>query len=98
VDFGFPFLPGCRFLGFHYSCSEMTAHGDRAHVRARKASLENGKLTMENFEGTMDRVVFDQAAERAQAFMLGQTRQFLNLFAAMSPFAALWLTDAEQED
>lgn len=74
------------FFSFRYSYTEISAAGDRAHVKSRHARLENGKLTSESFEGEIDRGVHERALRDAQHLFLGQTALFMKALTWMLPF------------
>jgi len=44
---------GSGFLSFR-SSTVVSSHGGRAQVRAKRVSLEDGKLSNESFEGELD--------------------------------------------
>jgi hypothetical protein len=74
------------FFNFRYSFTEISAVGGKAHVKSRQASLEDGKLTAETFEGDVDRDVYDRMVGDAQRHFLGQTALLLKSFWLL-PFA-----------
>lgn len=75
------------FLSFRYSYTEIAAFGGNAHVKSRKARLEDGKLTSEAFEGELDRSAYEQMVGQAQQDVLGQTALFLKAFASLLLFS-----------
>ncbi len=81
-----PATGGQPFVSFRYSYTEVSAFGDKGHVKSRKASFEDGKLTSESFEGELDRSAYEQMVNQAQNFVLGQTALFLKAFALL-PFS-----------
>lgn len=82
-------IPAARsFFSFHYSYTEISAHGDNAHVKATNARFEDGKLTSEAFEGDLRRPLYDQLVSHAQHYFLGQTAVFLKSLALLLPFSS----------
>jgi hypothetical protein len=75
------------FFSFHYSYTEISAHGDNAHVKARNTRFEDGKLTSEAFEGDLRRPLYDQLVSHAQHYFLGQTAVFLKSLGLLLPFS-----------
>ena len=75
------------FFSFHYSYTEISALGGKAHVKSRKARFEDGKLSSESFEGELDRSAYEQVVGQAQSYVLGQTALFLKAFASLLPFS-----------
>jgi hypothetical protein len=64
-------------FSFRYSFTELSAHGGDASLRHREARLENGKLTSESFEGSIDRTVYEQLVGRVHEQVLHQTQMML---------------------
>ena len=75
------------FFQFRYSSMEISVRGDKAHVRARHARFEDGKLSTEAFDGDVGRSVYDQLVSNAHSYFVGQTSLFLNSLAALLPFS-----------
>jgi hypothetical protein len=79
-----PSLPslfgGNAFISFRYSSTEISSQGDKTVIKSKNASYENGKLSSESFEGSLDRDVHDQMVERAQSFMRAQANLLLDSF------------------
>ncbi len=72
--------PANPLFTFRYSHTEISAVGGKAHVKSRRASLEDGKLTTETLEGDVDRSVYDSMVGDAQRHFLDQTTLFLKSF------------------
>ena len=81
-----PFPQSNSLMSFHYSYSEISSQGNKAFMKSKKASFENGKLTSESFEGTMDRNAYSQMMTQAQNLMQSQTNLFLNSLSLLLPF------------
>jgi len=81
-----PFPQSSSFMSFHYSYSEISSQGDKAFMKSKKASFENGKLTSESFEGTMDRNAYDQMVTQGQNLMQSQANLFMNSLSLFLPF------------
>jgi hypothetical protein len=60
------------FVSFRYSCTEISAHGGKAHLRARSARFEDGRLTSETFEGELDRGAWERATADLQRQLIHQ--------------------------
>ena len=75
------------FSSFRYSHIEVTAHGGKAHLRARNTRFEDGKLTSESFEGELEGGAYDQVVKQTQQYVANQTAQFLRAFSLFLPFS-----------
>jgi hypothetical protein len=75
------------FTSFRYSSVEISVRGGKAHVNARRARWDDGKLSSEAFEGDVDRTVYEQAVLQAQRYFIDQTAMFLQSMASFLPFA-----------
>src|SRR5262245_7561876 len=69
------------FSSFRYSYTEVSAFGGKARVKSRRASLEDGKLVSESFEGDLNRDTYDQMMGQAQQLFQDQMRQLLGPWA-----------------
>ena len=68
---------------FSYTYASISLGNDRAHVKARRVQLTDGRLESETFEGNADPSVFGRAVVAAQ-------RQFLTQAALLwQPFASM---------
>src|SRR6266513_1942742 len=74
------------FTSFRYASAEITLHGGKAHVSARRTQWEDGKLSSEAFEGEVDRTVYEQAVVQAQRYVIGQTALVLQSLTSLLPF------------
>jgi hypothetical protein len=83
------------FFSFRYSYTEISAVGDKAHLKSRHARLENGKLTSETFDGDFDRSVHEQVLREAQNLFLGQTALLMKALTWMLPFPRSQRRDGE---
>ncbi len=77
--------PASSFFSFHYSHTEISVGEGKAHVRARRTRLEEGKLTQETFEGDVDRTVYDRMVDDAQHYFLEQTKLFAKSLSWLLP-------------
>jgi hypothetical protein len=75
------------FISFRYSQTEISASGGKAHVKARRIQLENGKLACESIEGELEPNVYANMVSDAQRHVLGQTMHFMKFFTSLLPFA-----------
>ena len=90
--------PRSPWLSFRYAYRSITADegSEQAHVVAREARFEDGKLETEELEGTLDR--------RAAAELLGEMQRLLHerVTALLRPLSSLLLTrrpdDPEEEE
>jgi hypothetical protein len=73
------------FFSFRYSYTEISALGDKARVKSRTASYENGKLAAESFEGELARDAYDRMLGDAQRYFLDQASFFLRAATAFLP-------------
>ena len=76
---------GSGFLSFRYSSTIVSSHGGRTHVKAKRVSLEDGKLGTESFEGELDGRVHDDAVRRAQQEVLEEAAPLLRILRWMLP-------------
>ena len=75
------------FSTFRYSHIEITAHGGKAHLRARNTRFEDGKLTSESFDGELEGSAYDRLVKQTQQYVAHQTEQFLRAFSLFLPFS-----------
>ena len=79
-----PVAHGASFLSFRYSFTEISTTGCTAKLRTKHARYEDGRLTSENFEGELDRSVYERAVHDAQQGLLDQwRRRFLRSFSLL---------------
>jgi hypothetical protein len=83
------------FLTFHYAYTEITASVDRAQVRRRTTRFEDGRLSSEAFEGTLERGAYDALVRDLQRAVLEQQAAFLRMFTPFLPFARARNRDEE---
>jgi hypothetical protein len=74
------------FFSFSYSYTEISAFGDRAHVKSKTARFADGKLTSERFEGDIPRSAYDGIVRDAQRQFLEQTTLFTKTLASALSF------------
>jgi hypothetical protein len=75
------------FVSFRYASAEISVRGGKAHVSARRARWEDGKLSSEAFEGELDPSVYERAVEQAQRHFIGQTALLMQSLTSFLPFA-----------
>jgi hypothetical protein len=80
-----PAVPTISSFSFRYSYTEISALGDRTHVKARRTQLANGKLTSEAFDGDFDRAAYERIVREAQHFFLNQTALFMKSLSWLLP-------------
>jgi hypothetical protein len=74
------------FFSFSYSYSEITLAGGTARVKSKKTQFEDGKVTSEAFEGTLDSRAYHAAAKQAEELFVRQTRFMLDSFFRFLPW------------
>ena len=79
---------GQGFFSFRYSYKEVSRLGGKTRVRAQEHRFEDGKFSSEEFEGTADGAVYEDAAKQARDFVAGQIGSVLGLFSAFLPFSS----------
>jgi hypothetical protein len=80
-----PVAGGTPFLSFRYSYTEISATGRTAKVRAKHARFQDGRLTSGEFEGEVDRGVYERAVRGAQQRLLDRWGLFLRSFSSLLP-------------
>jgi len=78
------------FLSFRYSSTIVSSRGGRTQVKAKRVSLEDGKLSTESFEGELDGRAHDDAVRRAQQEVLEDAAPLLRVLRWMLPIRRLW--------
>ncbi len=73
------------FVSFRYSYREMSAANGKTSVRGRQYRYENGKLSSEEFEGTVAGAVYEQAMRNMQNLVADSVTMFFKSFASMIP-------------
>lgn len=73
------------FFTFRYSSTEVWTQGGDLHVKMKETRFQDGKLTSEECEGTVDRDVYDRMVSEAQGYFLNQMAGLVKLFFA--PFS-----------
>jgi len=77
-------LPG--LFTFRYSCTEIYTQDGNIHVKTKQTRYQEGRLTSEECEGTLDGRAYDRLVAEAQGYFLGQLGSFMKLLYA--PFAS----------
>jgi hypothetical protein len=72
-------------FSFRYSYTEISADGERARVKTKRARYEDGKLSTESFEAEVDRGGYDRMIDDAQRLFLQQTALFQRMLSAFLP-------------
>jgi hypothetical protein len=80
-----PRASGSGFLSFRYSSTIVSSHGGRTQVKAKRVSLEDGKLSTESFEGELDGRAHEDAVRRAQQEVLEEAAPLLRMLRWMLP-------------
>jgi hypothetical protein len=74
------------FMTFHYAYTEVSVRGGSAQVRRRTTRLEDGRITTESFEGTLEPGAYDAAVREVQRAFVEPQAALLKMFAAILPF------------
>ena len=65
------------FLSFRYSYRSIYSDGVNTHVKAKERRFENGKIESEDFEGTMEKSVYNQVVKEMHPYLAMQMDFFL---------------------
>ena len=74
------------FFSFTYSWHEMSLSDGKTHVRSRQTRFADGKLSSQEFEGTLDAEAYERMAIEAQRHVLGHATSLLERFWMLLPF------------
>ncbi|HVO88303.1 MAG TPA: hypothetical protein VMV45_07165 [Casimicrobiaceae bacterium] len=66
------------WLSFRYTYTEISARRGTAHVKRRETRLENGIMSSETIEGTLDGAAFDALARNVRDQIARQTQLLMN--------------------
>lgn len=80
-----PFSKPNGFFTFRYSSTEIFTQGGDLHVKMKQTRYQDGRLTSEECEGTLDHEAYDRVVAEAQGYFLGQMANFVRLLYL--PFA-----------
>jgi hypothetical protein len=78
---------GSAFSSFRYSSIEISTRGATAHVKAKHARLEDGKMSAEQFEGDLDRATYERWAEQTQRALAAHASLLFNSLTWFLPFS-----------
>ena len=67
---------------FRYSSTEMFARDGNLHVKMKETRYQNGRLSSEECEGTLDSQAYDRLVSDAQAYFLNQSAGFMRMLLA----------------
>jgi hypothetical protein len=68
------------FISFRYSYKSISSDGERTHIQASENRFKNGKFESEEFEGTMDKNVYDQMVGEMNRYFEKQMELFFKPF------------------
>jgi hypothetical protein len=68
------------FISFRYSYRSISSDGEKTHIQAKENRFENGKFESEEFEGTMDKNVYDQMVGEMNRYFTKQMELFFKPF------------------
>lgn len=80
-----PFSNPGSFFTFRYSSTEIFTQNGDLHVKMKETRYQDGRITSEECEGTLDRQAYNQMVSEAQGYFLNQMAGFVKLFFA--PFS-----------
>ena len=86
LDVTAPTAAPSGWLSFHYSSTVVTRSGGSTHVRSRSATLRDGKLTQESFEGELPGNAYADLVTQAQQQFARQAELMLKSFSFLLPF------------
>jgi primase-polymerase (primpol)-like protein len=74
------------FISFRYSYTSISSSGGKTHIKAKGRRFENGKFDSEEFEGTMNGSMYNNAVKELQDNFLNQVSGFYkNLLSFLLP-------------
>lgn len=85
AGFPVPFSRPSGFFTFRYSSTELYSQDGNLHVKMKETRYQDGRLTSEECEGTLDRQAYNQMVNEAQGYFLNQMANFVKLL--YSPFS-----------
>lgn len=82
-----PWAAASSLVRIRYSYAAISARGGTAHLQARQARFEDGRLTAESFEGELDRAAYDRMIAAAEQHFLEQAALFAKSLSLFLPFS-----------
>jgi len=73
-------------FSFRYSCTEIYSQDGNIHVKTKQTRYQDGRLTKEECEGTLDGRAYERMVNEVQGLFLSQIGNFMKLLYA--PFAS----------
>jgi len=61
----------------------MSSVGGKTYVKSKETRFENGKLTIEEFEGTTEPQIYDNVMGEIRRYFVDQTAFFLKQFSSL---------------
>ena len=68
------------FFTFRYSSTEIFSQGGDLHVKMQETRYQDGRLTSEQCEGTLERQAYERMLNQAQNYFLNRMVNFVRLF------------------
>jgi len=68
------------FLTYRHSFTQISSQDGNVHVQKKETVFENGRMTSEQMEGTLDPAVYDDMMRQAQTRFFSQMADVMNLF------------------
>ncbi|QTA91934.1 hypothetical protein [Desulfonema magnum] len=75
------------FVSFRYSYKSVSSSGGKTHIKARQERFENGRFESEEFEGTTDGDMCNNAVNDIQNRIFNQISNFFKPMSFFLPFA-----------
>jgi len=82
-----PSYPANSFISYRYSYKSVSSFNGQTHIKAKQERFENGKFETEEFEGTTDGNLYDNAVEDLQRSLIQNFSSLFNPFSFLLPFS-----------
>jgi hypothetical protein len=74
-----PAQPPAGFFTFRYTSTELFSQDGNLHMKRRETRYQDGRLTSEQCEGTLERQAYERMVNQAQAHFMQQLDGWLRL-------------------
>jgi hypothetical protein len=81
---------------FRYSSTEMFTRDGNLHVKMKETRYQDGRLSSEECEGTLNTEAYDRLVSDAHAYFLNQSTGFMRMLLA--PLAAFAIRPPRDDD
>jgi len=75
------------FISYRYSYKSVSSFNGKTHIKAKQERFENGKFETEEFEGTADGNLYDNAVEDLQRSLIQNFSSLFNPFSFLPSFS-----------